>query len=208
MRLQVALDLIRLEDALRIANAAADAGAHILEAGTPLIKSEGIRAVKELKSRFPDKTIFADMKIMDTGYLEAKMAAEAGANIVQVLGAAPDDTIKEAVKAGKEFDVKICCDLIGIKNPVERAKEFENLGVDYVNLHIGIDQQTKSEFPYPTLKRLCDEVNIPVVAAGGINDINIDAIKKFNVDTVIVGGFITKSEDPGKATKLILSKMV
>ena len=207
MKLQVALDLTKLEDALSIAKAASDAGAHILEAGTPLIKSVGLNAVKEFRKRFPDKIIFADMKIMDTGYLEAKMAAEAGANIVQVLGAAPDDTISEAVKAGKDFNIKICCDLIGVKNPIERAKECENLGVDYINLHIGVDQQTKSEYPYPTLKNLCEEINIPIVVAGGINDINIDIIKKFSVDTVIVGGFITKSQDPKKSAELILSKM-
>lgn len=208
MRLQVALDLLKLEDAIKIAERVTKAGAHILEAGTPLIKSEGIKAVKELKHRFPSKTIFADMKIMDTGYLETEMAAKAGADIVQVLGAAPDDTIKEAIKAGKDFNVKICCDLIGIKNPIERAKGFEDMGVDCVNLHIGIDQQTKSEYPYPTLKKLCEVTSIPIVVAGGINDINISTIKKFRVDTVIVGGFITKSQNPEKATRLILSKMV
>jgi len=208
MKLQVALDLLKLEDAIIIAEKVANAGAHILEAGTPLIKSEGIKAVRELKKRFPDKIIFADMKIMDTGYLETEMASEAGADIVQVLGAAPDDTIKEAIKAGKEFDMKICCDLIGIKDPIARAVDLEKLGVDFINLHIGIDQQKKSDYPYSTLKELCEKTKIPIIVAGGINDININTIKEFRVDTVIVGGFITKSKDPGAATKNILSKMI
>jgi len=208
MKLQVALDILKLEDAIEIAEKVAKAGAHILEAGTPLIKSEGIKAVKELKRRFPDKIIFADMKIMDTGRLETEMASKAGADIVQVLGAAPDDTIKEAIKAGKEFDIKICCDLIGIKDPIARAVYLEKLGVDFINLHIGIDQQKKSDYPYQTLKELCEKTNIPIIVAGGINDININSIKEFRVDTVIVGGFITKSKDPFAATKNILSKMI
>jgi 3-hexulose-6-phosphate synthase/6-phospho-3-hexuloisomerase len=208
MKLQVALDLLNLEDAIEIAEKAAKAGAHILEAGTPLIKSEGIKAVRELKNRFPDKLIFADMKIMDTGYLETEMASKAGADIVQVLGSAPDDTIKEAIKAGKDHGVKICCDLIGVEDPIRRAMDLEAMGIDYINLHIGIDQQKKSDYPYPTLKELCEKIRIPIIVAGGINDINVNSIKCFRVDTVIVGGFITKSKDPAEATRIMLSKMV
>ncbi len=102
MKLQIALDLLKLEDASRIAEITARTDTHILEAGTPLIESEGIIAVRELKKRLPNKTIFADMKIMDTGYPEMQMASNARADIVQVLGAALDDTIKEAINAGKE----------------------------------------------------------------------------------------------------------
>ena len=209
MKLQVALDLLNLEDAIKIADMAAGAGAQVLEVGTPLIKSEGLRAIREIKKRFSDKIIFADMKIMDTGCLETEMAAGAGADIVQVLGAAPDDTIKEAVKAGKKAGVKICCDLIGIKNPVERAIELEKLGVDYINLHIGIDQQAKQNYPYQTLDAICKNTHTPIIVAGGITDKSIEALRKFsNVEIAIVGKHITSANNPKEATKLILSKMI
>ncbi|MEJ2296545.1 MAG: orotidine 5'-phosphate decarboxylase, partial [Candidatus Lokiarchaeota archaeon] len=79
-KLQVALDLIDLEKALRIAEKVASS-ADIIEAGTPLIKSEGIGAVEVLKDNFPDKLICADLKTADAGYLEVKMAANANADI-------------------------------------------------------------------------------------------------------------------------------
>lgn len=208
MKLQVALDLLKLEDAIKIADKVSGAGAQILEVGTPLIKSEGLKAIKEIKAKFPKNAVFADMKIMDTGCLETEMAAGAGADIVQVLGAAPDDTIKEAVKAAKARGIKICCDLIGIKNPVERAIELEKLGVSYINLHIGIDQQAKQSYPYQTLEAICRNTHTPLIVAGGLNDKNIEPLKKFgNVEIIIVGKYITASQNPEEATKLILSKM-
>ena len=204
-KLQVALDVLSIKEAIDIARKCS--GAHLLEAGTPLIKSEGIKSVAELKREFPDKTIVADMKTMDTGYLESKIAGIAGADIVSILAAADNNTVKNAVRASEELNVKVCCDLINTKNPVERAKDLERLGVDFVSLHLGIDQQSESDFPYPTLKRLCEEVNIPVAAAGGLNDKNVKDVINAGTEIIIVGSFITKSKDPTHATQLILEAM-
>src|SRR6266513_3165463 len=85
--LQVALDVYNLHRALELGAEAVAGGADWVEAGTPLIKSEGLNAVRELKKAFPDKAIVADMKIMDTGGMETEMAIKAGASIVTVLGA-------------------------------------------------------------------------------------------------------------------------
>lgn len=193
--------------ALEIARKCSGAGAHFLEAGTPLIKSQGIGIVSELKRIAPDKQIVADMKTMDTGYLETKLAAEAGADVVSILAVADDNTIKEAVRAGKEFGVKIACDLINVKNPVERAKELESFGVDYVCLHLGIDQQKKSDYPYPTLKALSEEISIPIMAAGGLNDKKVEEVIKSGAEVIIVGGFITRSEKPEEATRAIIKAL-
>jgi 3-hexulose-6-phosphate synthase/6-phospho-3-hexuloisomerase len=86
-RLQVALDFIELDRALQVAEEAAAGGADILEAGTPLIKSAGLDAVRQLRARFPKLAISADMKVMDAGRLEVEAAAKAGAHIVHVLAA-------------------------------------------------------------------------------------------------------------------------
>ena len=192
---------------MEIAKKCSEAGAHFLEAGTPLIKSQGIGIISELKKIAPEKRIVADMKTMDTGYLETKLAAEAGADIVSILAAADDKTIEEAVKAGKEFGVKIACDLISVKDPVKRAKELEGFGIDYVCLHLGIDQQKKSNYPYSTLKRLSEEISIPIMAAGGLNDEKVREAAKAGAEVVIVGSFITRSENPEEATRAIIKAL-
>ena len=71
--------------------------------GTPLIKSAGLDAVRDLKRRFPGLTIVADMKIMDAGRAEVEAATKAGAGIIGMLGAATYATIKECVQAGKNY---------------------------------------------------------------------------------------------------------
>ena len=63
-RLQVALDFIELKRALAVAAEAVAGGADILEAGTPLIKSEGLDCVRKLKEMFPSIPIVADRKIL------------------------------------------------------------------------------------------------------------------------------------------------
>jgi 3-hexulose-6-phosphate synthase/6-phospho-3-hexuloisomerase len=70
--LQVALDFVDLPRALAVAAEAVAGGADWVEAGTPLIKSEGLRAVRELKQAFPDRLIVADMKTMDAGRTEVE----------------------------------------------------------------------------------------------------------------------------------------
>ncbi|MFO7915709.1 MAG: orotidine 5'-phosphate decarboxylase / HUMPS family protein, partial [Candidatus Krumholzibacteriales bacterium] len=85
-----------------------------LEAGTPLIKSEGIEIVRILRETFPQKTIVADLKTMDTGALETEMAAKAGADIVCVMAASDDSTIKEAVASAHKYGTKIMVDLLGV----------------------------------------------------------------------------------------------
>jgi len=204
-KLQVALDVLSIKEALNIAEKCSNA--HILEAGTPLIKSEGIKAITELKKYFPDKTIVADMKTMDTGYLETEIAGKAGADIVSILAAADDNTIKAAIDAGKKLGIKICCDLINVEEPIKRAKQLEKFGVDYLSLHLGIDQQKKSKYPYPTLRKLCNTVKIPIAAAGGLTDKNVKDVINAGAEIIIVGSFITKSKNPANATELILKEM-
>ena len=127
------------------------AGVDWLEAGTPLIKSEGLDAVRELKRLFPGKTIVADMKIMDAGRIEVESAAKAGAGIIDVLGTATDATIEECIQAGKNYGAKIVVDLIAVADPVARARQVEALGADYISVHVAIDEQMRGRDPFAIL---------------------------------------------------------
>ncbi len=165
---QVALDLIDLPRALQIAEEAvkgilAENGGDItkawVEAGTPLIKSEGMNAVRAL-DKFPGQTVVADMKTMDAGAAEIEIAAKAGANVVLILGCSPDSCISEAVLAGKKYGVKVGADLISCADPVKRAAELEKIGVDIINIHVGLDQQVLGIKPVDLSARsppLCQE---------------------------------------------------
>ena len=104
-KIQLALDFTDLRKALKVARKVSDY-VDWIEAGTPLIKSEGLKAVKVLKKAFPKKVIVADLKTMDVGALEFGMAAGSGADVATVLGAADDETIKGAIRESKKNRMK------------------------------------------------------------------------------------------------------
>jgi len=205
INLQVALDFIDLKRALNVAREAVSGGCDWIEAGTPLIKSEGLKAVRELKKMFPQKTIVADMKVMDAGRIEVEAAAKAGADVICVLGAATDATIAECVSAAKNIGAKIQVDLIGIKSPISRTKELLKIGVDIIGVHCSIDDQMKAKDPLKDFKEVVKIAGIPVSVAGGINSENAFLYAAAGADIIIVGGAITKSDDAAKAVKSIKS---
>jgi len=203
VKLQLALDFVDLHRAVLVAEKSVPAGVDWLEVGTPLIKSEGLDAVRELKRHFPGKPIVADMKIMDAGRVEVESAAKAGASIIDVLGTATDATIEECVLAGKNYGAHIVVDLIAVPDPVERAKRAEALGADYITVHVAIDEQMRGQDPFATLMAVSQAVKVPVGVAGGINSETAAQAVAHGASYVIVGGAITKAKDPGVATQEI-----
>ncbi len=199
---QLALDFVDLDRALKAASEASGS-VDWIEAGTPLIKAEGLDAVRELKRRFPGKVIVADMKIMDAGRLEVEAAAKAGADVVDVCAAASEATIRECVDAGRNYGAKIMVDLIGVEDVVGRSRLAERLGADYVAVHTAIDEQMESKTPFAKLEAVARAVGIPVAAAGGLNSESVvDAIKA-GAGILIVGGAVTKAADAKAAAGAI-----
>ncbi len=201
--LQVALDLLELDRALAIAKESVLGGADWIEAGTPLIKSEGMAAVRALAKLFPDRTIVADMKVADTGAMEVEMAAKAGATVVSLLGDADDAVIADAVRAASVFGVRLMADLINTRDPVTRAKELEILGIDIIVAHVGIDQQMVGKNSIDLLSSLAGNLLVPIAVAGGLDSSTAAEAVRSGADIVIIGGWITRSADVKSGTALI-----
>ncbi|MBI4614542.1 MAG: orotidine 5'-phosphate decarboxylase [Planctomycetes bacterium] len=206
-RLQVALDFVVLTRALRAAREAVEGGADILEAGTPLIKSEGLEAVRRLHAEFPDHPIVADLKTMDAGRIEMEMAAKSGARIAMVLGAASDATIRECAEVGKNYGLEIGVDMVRVADPVERAKEVSEFGIHLIGIHCPIDDQMRGLDPFETARKVAAAVDVPIAVAGGINSETAADAVAAGASIVIVGGAITKSENAREATERIKRAM-
>ena len=197
-----------IERALKAAEEAVAGGADWIEAGTPLIKSEGLNAVRALRQRFPNHVIIADMKTMDAGRAEVESAAKAGANIIDVLGAASDATVKECVEAADNYGAEIIVDLIEVGDPVDRARSAEAAGADYIAVHTAIDVQMRGGDPFERLKVVANSVDIPVAVAGGINSETVSRAVESGADIIIVGGAIIKSKDARAAAEEIKRAML
>ncbi len=168
---QISLDLTTIDEALDVAHAAVKAGVDWLEAGTPFILAEGLHGVKALRKEFPNTPIVADLKTMDGAGLEAEMMFQAGANFVVVMGQAHDASIIEQVKMAKRYNGKVMCDVMLCPDKPLRARQAEQLGVDYIIVHTGFDERNmiKGLSPLNDLKPVLDAVKIPVQAVGGLS---------------------------------------
>jgi 3-hexulose-6-phosphate synthase/6-phospho-3-hexuloisomerase len=207
--LQVALDFLELSRALKAAREAVKGGVQWIEAGTPLVKSEGLESIRALRREFPKAYLIADLKTMDAGRAEFESAAKAGANCATVVSTGSDSTILECIEAGRNYGIDVAVDLLGTHGDaqIELAKKCQEWGAHHVGLHLPIDDQMRGGDPAAALKILRPHVTIPIAVAGGINSENAADVVKSGADIVIVGGAITKSADAAKAARDILKAM-
>ncbi|WP_221586402.1 3-hexulose-6-phosphate synthase [Microbacterium sp. G2-8] len=202
MQIQFAIDTLTTKKALELAAAAAD-HVDILELGTPLIKSEGLSAITAMKEAHPDKVVFADLKTMDAGALEADIAFAAGADLVTILGAADDSTILGAVEAAKQHGKGVVVDLIGIADKATRAQQVVALGADFVEMHAGLDEQAQEGYSLDGLLEAGRASGVPFSVAGGVNASSIAAVRESGAQIAVAGGAIYGAPDvSGAAAEL------
>jgi len=200
--LQVALDLMHMNRSVEIARESVAGGVDWIEVGTPLIKSEGAGSIRTMRREFPGKKIIADTKTMDVGSFETEIVAKAGADIVTVMGLADDSTISEAVATAKKYGAEIMVDMLNVSDVVERSKAVEKLGVSYICLHMGIDQQMRGkDAPIDILKKVSSSVSVPIAVAGGITSATVRKYVEAGASIIIVGGGIIKTDNVTEAAK-------
>jgi len=209
--LQVAIDLTDVYQALELSIKIATAGAHIIEAGTPLIKSVGMHVVKLIRSIVPpDVYVVADTKIADAARYEVEIAASMGADAVTVLGVSEDDVISEACEVCKRLGLALMVDLIHVKNPIKRVGSLAKLGIEAVLVHVGVDVQRRRGI---SVKELMNEIReiasmgFLVAVAGGIKPEEAGAFVDAGARIVIIGSAIVKSTDPVNATRVALARI-
>ncbi|AVR05785.1 3-hexulose-6-phosphate synthase [Pluralibacter gergoviae] len=209
MKLQVALDLLSTDAAVNLLNDIAPY-VDIIEVGTPLIKIEGLSVLREIKSRWPDKFLFADLKTMDAGALEAELALNAGADAVSVLAVAADGTIAGAVNAANKLGKSVVVDLIGVPptHRLARIDELRKLGVGTVELHAGLDEQAQEGYSLPALLATIAGTDVKFAVAGGITLDTVDIVAAAGAETAVVGGGIYNAANPAATAKSLKEKLL
>lgn len=198
-KLHVALDLESIEECEELLSKIAKY-VDIIELGSPMMIAEGAKSVSVIKGLYSDKEVFADTKIMDGGEQMSSIAFKAGADMVSVLAAAEDSTIKEVISSAKKYNGKVLVDMCAVKNIAERAKQVDSFEPDYVCVHVGYDMQGKGPDPIEEVKYLAG-IRAQTAAAGGIKLDTFEAACQANIDDIIVGGGLTKVTDPEDIAK-------
>ena len=142
----------------------------LIEAGTPLIKIYGKRAISEIKSvATPETYIVSDTKCADLALRDVRMAAEVGARAVTCLGVAPVETIDRFIEECQKNGVDSMIDMMNVDDPVSVLKELKK-PPDIVVLHRGVDEtefSKEKQIPFYQINQIKDNFDVFVSVAGG-----------------------------------------
>jgi 3-keto-L-gulonate-6-phosphate decarboxylase len=217
-QLQVALDMdADLKTVAKVAAEAYAGGARIIEAGTPAVKRHGVdQLIRVLRKAAPEAVIVADLKTMDVGNLEARIAFRAGADVMAVLGIGGRTKIIEAVSEAARWDKAVLVDLIDCADPLEM---IDSLTKDLKGhesrvifcLHRGISEQLKGRGIYEQ-KQLISEAKVraggfKLAVAGGIKEGVAKGVAAAGADICIAGSSIYNSASPRDAARRILAEV-
>ena len=202
--IQLALDYFDLAPALAMAQTV-HKEVDILEIGTPLTKGGGMLAVKTIRELCPDNLILADIKSPDVGGGEAKMAFDAGADWMTVLGAAPLDTIKLALEEAKSRPGKeMFIELTGIRDIIARATEWRSIGIERMVYHRGWDEGNLSrswdETDLATIQELI-QMGFKISVAGGLGLDMIPFFRGIDISVFVIGRAIRETPDPAATAR-------
>ena len=203
MKLQLALDTPDLTHELELAGRVA-AYVDLIEAGTPLLIREGIRAVRELRRRHRGRPIVADIKVIDAGEPIAELAFAAGATVVTVLGNASDELIERVVRSAHRYDGQVMADSLTVSDIAERARRLRDLGVTSLCVNRRGFKQAKGlgrEERINQVAELIEDIELPVYLAGGIDEAELALLRELPLAGVIVGAAIANAYSPVAAAK-------
>jgi bifunctional enzyme Fae/Hps len=215
--LQVALDLDNLQEMERIIDSLPDRERILIEAGTPLVKKFGVGIVSKIRELKKDAFIIADLKTLDVGRIEVKMAADETADAVAISGLGTQESIEKAVHEAQKQGIYSILDMMNVENFTEKLEKL-SYKPDIVLLHRNVDLETMKAERGEEQEDLTEWGNINqikeiignnglVAVAGGIVPNKMEQALNSNADIIVVGRYIIGSRDVRRAAEDFLEKM-
>ena len=215
--LQVALDLDNFNDVERIINSLPDRERILLEAGTPLIKKFGVGVISKIRELRQDAFIIADLKTLDVGRVEVKIAADETADAVAISGLGTIESIEKAIHEAMKQGIYSILDMMNVENFVEKLQSLQ-YKPDIVLLHRNVDLETAAKERGEAEAEVTEWGNIKqikeilgknglVAVAGGITPDKVDKALTSGASIIIVGRYIIGSRDVRRAAEDFLAHM-
>ena len=207
--LQIALDELTMEDAFKVLSNGVDEIVDIIECGTILIASQGCKVVEQMRERYPDKKLVADLKIADSGKVMAGMLLDGRPDYLTVICAANQKTMKAVVDEIKERNMTTEAQMELYGNwTFEELEVWKKIGINHVVLHHSVDEKGGwSQAELELVKRLCQH-DIHVTVTGGIDYDSITLFKGLPIFCIIAGRSIRKAADPAKEAQRMKDRII
>ena len=91
-------------------------------------------------------------------------------------------------------------DLTCVTDPAGRSARLDELDIDYICVHTGVDEQQSGKTPLDDLQRVMRVLRHSQAAvAGGISLDTIRAVRLAGAEIVVVGGAVSKAPDKRQA---------
>ena len=177
--LQVALDLISMDAVEHVINSLPKRERIILEAGTPLVKKFGTDVIGKIRELAPDAFIIADLKTLDVGRVEVKIAADETADAVAISGLGTIESIEKAIHETQKQGIYSILDMMNV--------EWGNI---------------------KDIKATIEEISgrEPLIAvAGGVTPDKVEEATEKGADIIIAGRYIIASKDVRRAAEDFLA---
>lgn len=206
--LEVALDIPDWRRVEGIIRALPRSDAVIIEAGTPLIKRYGVEVVQKIHQLRPETVVVADLKTLDTGNLEARMAGDATADVAVFSALAPLETMEKFMAECKKIGILSLMDTLNVSDPKAVLRKLREKP-DIVELHRAIDVERTERLPWGDIegvREVCGE-KVLIAVAGGIRVDTVDEALRAGADIIVVGRAITGAKDVTGAARAFLQKL-
>ena len=214
--LQVALDLDSKEAMAKILNDLPDKERVLIEAGTPLVKKFGVGVVEDIRALRPSAFIIADLKTLDVGRVEIKMAADATADAVAISGLGTIESIKKAIHETQKQGIYAILDMMNVSDFEDKLSQLpDDLKPDIVLLHRNVDLETYKAEKGEDVSEMTEWGNIKkikeilggglIAVAGGITPDNVEEAIDKGADVIIAGRYIIGSRDVRRSAQDFLA---
>ncbi len=205
--LQIALDNVSFEDAFRVLGNGLDDVVDIIEVGTLLLLSEGLRAVDILRTIYPHKLLVADFKCIAPHF--GSEVLKRNPDFVTVLSCAEGQVPKliqeEALSRGKGQQVQI--ELYGDDWNWDNVAAWQQMGIQHIIF--SRPRSRKGSWGLEDandIGKLCD-MGMQVTATGGVTYEDLDVLKGLPIFAIICGRSVRNAENPAAEAKRIKEKI-
>ncbi|MGZ6250958.1 MAG: orotidine 5'-phosphate decarboxylase / HUMPS family protein [Candidatus Chromulinivorax sp.] len=200
MKLQIAFDLLELDQCLDIAKNV-EMYADSFELRASLLLKHGISAIEQFKAEFPQKELFVETQIITHPQDIIPMCIKAGADIVSVMAGTTQQVIHNACTIASQKNKLVTLDLLDANSIGQAAMDAKRLGIDALIYHNIYNNREGASFAMEEWDDLRGNSNLPIYITSNIDRSNIDFIINLQPDVIVIGKTITQSSDPIEEAK-------